>query len=247
VRYLILSDIHANLEALDAVMTAAGQDGYDKIICLGDIVGYGADPNACVDRVRGIASSVIRGNHDRACAGLEDLEWFNPVAKAAVVWTTQTLTEVNRAWVEHLPRGPMAVNGFEIVHGSPADEDEYVCQVAEASQLTGYLDADVTFFGHTHLQGGFAYYRGGVQRIPPLSPDEQRRETVLDPGVRYLINPGSVGQPRDGDPRASWAVFVPEEHVVVYRRIPYDIAGAAGKIVDAGLPPILARRLEIGQ
>lgn len=245
-RYLILSDIHANLEALEAVMAAADAEGYDRIVCLGDTVGYGADPNACVEWVRGHAASVIRGNHDRACAGLEDLDWFNPVAKSAVMWTMGILTRENRTWVEQLPRGPVMVNGFEIVHGSPVDEDEYVCQLAEASQLSGYLDASVTFFGHTHIQGGFSFHRTGVRKIPQLAFDEQRREVTLETDARYLINPGSVGQPRDGDPRAAWALYHPRERLLVYRRIPYDIAGAAGKIVGAGLPQILARRLEIG-
>jgi predicted phosphodiesterase len=247
VRYLIVSDIHGNGEALEAVLKAAGEDGYDQIVCCGDLVGYGADPNLAAGWVREHAGAVVRGNHDKACAGLDDLEWFNPAARASAIWTQQALTGVNLEYLKGLPRGPMAVNGFQILHGSPLDEDEYLIAATEASMVTEYLEERISFFGHTHLQGGFWLHRSGVKRIPPIARSGDRQEFLLDDDSFYLINPGSVGQPRDGDPRAAWACFEPEHRMVTFRRVVYDVAGAQRKIREAGLPEVLARRLALGQ
>ena len=135
-RYLILSDLHANWEALDAVVReAAGR--YDQAICCGDLVGYGADPNPIVDWVRANCLVTVRGNHDRACTGLDDLEWFNPVAQKAALWTQEALTPANAQWTRELPKGPLEVEGFQVVHGAPFDEDEYVIATSEASQAFG--------------------------------------------------------------------------------------------------------------
>ena len=240
VRYLILSDIHANWEGLEAALQhAAGK--YDQVLCCGDLIGYGADPNAVADWVRTHAAAVVRGNHDKASVGLDDLEWFNPVARAAAVWTH------NAAYIRNLPSGPLAFNGFQLVHGSPLDEDEYILSVADAELVFGYLDTPLTFFGHTHLQGGFILNHARVETIAKTPAAEERQTLELDAECVYMINPGSVGQPRDGDPRAAYVLYNPEENFVIYYRIPYNVRKAQAKIRRAGLPPLLADRLATGR
>ena len=246
VRYLIISDIHANLEALHSVIAAtAGQ--YDQVLCLGDLIGYGADPNAVIEWVRDNASIVVRGNHDKACAGLEDLEWFNPVAKAAALWTQQALTPENKEYVRGLAQGPVQVNGFQIVHGSPMDEDDYLLAAPDAGQVFAYLEARLTFFGHTHLQGGFIWNHARIESIGYPGPFRNRQMLDLDPECAYLVNPGSVGQPRDGDPRAAYILYDPSDRFLFYHRLAYDLEAAQRKIRDAGLPPLLADRLMVGR
>ncbi len=245
-RYLILSDIHANWEGLQAVLESATGE-YDQIICLGDLVGYGADPNAVTEWVRAHVTVVVRGNHDRASAGLEDLEWFNPVARRAAEWTHGQLTPENLAYIAALPKGPLAVESFQVMHGSPLDEDEYVVAAADAGQTFPYLESAVAFFGHTHLQGGFQW---GLNRVRPIArPSAKQKEMPLplEPDSAYLVNPGSVGQPRDGDPRAGYVLYNLEEHFVMYRRVPYDLCAAQEKIHRAGLPELLAARLAVGR
>ncbi len=241
--YLILSDIHGNYEALEAVLEDA-RGRYDRILCLGDVVGYGADPNQVTEWVRSNVTSAIRGNHDRACTGTDLLENFNPAARASALWTRGALTPDNRGYLEHLAQGPLRVTpagapdgGFDLVHGSPLDEDEYLVGVEDVQFLGEYLDPKLTFFGHTHLQGGFLL---GPRKAQRLMPD---RTVQLEPDYHYLINPGSVGQPRDGDPRAAYAVYSPEDRTVEYGRVPYDIGKAAAKILEAELPESLALRL----
>ena len=234
--YLILSDIHANLEALKAVLAdAAGQ--YDRILCLGDLVGYGADPNAVVEWSREHARVIIRGNHDRAAAGSDPLEIFNPAARLSTHWTRNALTRANREFLERLPRGPLPYEGFDLIHGSPADEDEYLITLADIAPLRPYLGAQLNFFGHTHRQGGFLLARRDVSTIRPGLRLE------IEPDYLYLVNPGSVGQPRDSDPRAAYAMYSPAEGAVEFRRVAYDIDRAAAKIRAAGLPDSLATRL----
>jgi predicted phosphodiesterase len=246
VRYLILSDLHANWEALEAVIReAAGQ--YDKAICCGDLVGYAADPNAVVEWVRANCEVVVRGNHDRACTGLDDLEWFNPVARAAALWTLGVLTPELRAYTAELARGPVLLNGFELLHGSPSDEDEYLLGAADAGVAFEYLESRVAFFGHTHVQGGFIWNHSRVETIGRLSPKTAREVLEIDPDCAYMINPGSVGQPRDGDRRAAWVVYDSEAHTAAYHRTPYDVETAQRKIREAGLPPMLADRLMMGR
>jgi predicted phosphodiesterase len=237
--HLILSDLHGNLEALEAVL--AGAEGlYDRILCLGDLVGYGADPNAIVDWARKNAAVIIRGNHDKAGAGLDDLETFSPLARASAMWTRTVLTPESRSYLERLPRGPLPYEGVDLVHGSPADEDEYLISTEDTLPVRAYLSTQVTFFGHTHVQGGFLLAQRAARRIVPAGvlPIEQK--------YSYLVNPGSVGQPRDGDPRAAYALWSPEERTVEYRRAAYDVDRAAEKIRAAGLPDFLAARLYEG-
>lgn len=238
--YLILSDIHSNLEALNAVLEDA-QGRYDRILCLGDLVGYGADANAVAAWARDSGAVVVRGNHDRACSGLEDLENYNPAARAASIWTRRAITPEIRQYLEQLPQGPLQIEDppepFDLVHGSPEDEDEYLVNIADVQHLKSALRSTVTFFGHTHLQGGFAFLPQGVRRISPREPFQ------AGPPHRFLFNPGSVGQPRDRDPRAAYALYWPEDRLVEFRRVEYDIETAARKIRTAGLPEVLAARL----
>ncbi len=232
-RFLIISDIHANWDALDAVLTHA--DGsYDLVLNCGDLVGYGPEPNRVVDWCRATNAAVVRGNHDKAAVGLTDLEWFNPVAKAAALWTAGMLTDENRAYLATLPMGPRMVQDFDILHGSPEDEDEYL---VEPSDVAGIIpEHALSFFGHTHLQGGFLLHRMGVRSLSSTS-------LFVDDTAAYLVNPGSVGQPRDGDPRAGYALYDSSSRTVEYHRIEYDIMLTARKIVEAGLPEVLGLRL----
>jgi predicted phosphodiesterase len=246
VRYLIVSDLHANLEALEAVVREA-EGQYDRVLCCGDLVGYGADPNAVVEWVRANCTVVVRGNHDRACTGQEDLEWFNPVARAAAVWTQQALSAENAQYTADLPQGPILIDGFQVVHGSPFDEDEYVLAADEAGQAFGYLESRLAFFGHTHVQGGFIWNHSRVETVSRISPRTTHEEMEIDPECAYLVNPGSVGQPRDGDPRASYVLYDSEAHTLAYHRVEYDVASAQRKIREVGLPPILADRLGVGR
>jgi len=245
VRFLILSDLHANWEATEAVFNHA-RDKYDRILCLGDLVGYGADPDRVTEWVRDHVELTVRGNHDKACAGLEDLEWFNPVARVSARWTMASAKRSNLDWLGSLPQGPARIDGFQILHGSPLDEDEYLVSEKDAAQVAPYLDAQVSFFGHTHLQGGFLCHRNGTQRLARVGPQSDERVLEVEPDSFYLINPGSVGQPRDNDPRAAYAIYEPSAHLVTFFRVTYDIQGAQQKITAAGLPDVLAARLEAG-
>ena len=245
-RHLIVSDLHGNLQALEAVARdSAGR--YDRALCCGDLIGYCGDPNPVIDWVRANCSAVVRGNHDRACTGQEDLDWFNPVARQAALWTQQSLTPENTDYVVGLPRGPLEVDGFELVHGTTFDEDEYVIGVDEAEHAFGYLQCRLAFFGHTHIQGGFIWNHSRVEIISRVASHCHRVLLEVDPECAYLINPGSVGQPRDGDPRAAYVIYDSDAGVVAYHRVEYDVAAAQRSIREAGLPPILADRLSAGR
>ena len=245
-RYLILSDIHGNWQGLEAVLEhAAGK--HDKTICCGDLIGYGADPNAVTEWVRAHAAMVVRGNHDKASVGLDDLEWFNPVARAAALWTQQELTPENAGYIRALPRGPLMLDGFQVVHGSPLDEDEYMLGAADAGLVFCYLSSPLTFFGHTHVQGGFIWNHARVETIGKTPSQEERQTLELDSECVYLINPGSVGQPRDGDARAAYVLYNSDEHFLIFYRVPYDVGKAQERIRQAGLPPLLADRLAAGR
>jgi len=245
VRYLILSDLHANWEALQAVLADAPPE-YGHILCCGDVVGYGADPDLVTEWVRSHVANIVRGNHDKACAGLEDLEWFNPVARQSAVWTQGIIKPDNRAYLRDLGKGPERIDGFEILHGSPLDEDEYLFSEAEVSQIAPYLDSPVSFFGHTHLQGGFLCHRNGVKRLKSVEAGAHDSVLELENDMEYMLNPGSVGQPRDGDPRAAYALYDSQARLVTFRRVAYDVESAQNKILKAGLPELLAFRLAAG-
>jgi diadenosine tetraphosphatase ApaH/serine/threonine PP2A family protein phosphatase len=247
-RYLILSDIHANLEALDAVLAQAPRASFDRVLVLGDIVGYGADPNGVVNRVRALeADATIRGNHDKVASGVESAESFNHAARYAALWTLNNLTEENRAYLTSLPLGPLVIDDLiEICHGSPDDEDEYIFEHVDAVEALRASTQQVCFFGHTHV--AIVYWLSASDfDVILASPLENETRIHIEPDRRYLINPGSVGQPRDGDPRAAFATFDSETMDVVLYRVPYDVGGAQAKIAHAGLPEGLAKRLALGK
>ena len=260
-RALLISDIHANLEALEAVMAAAPD--HDVVWNLGDVVGYGANPNEVIDESRRLGQIFVRGNHDRVCAGLGGIEEFNPVAQRAARWTECVLTGEHRDWLRQMAVGPVAPDGpfVRCVHGSPVDEDDYLMTVRDAFPALDATDARITFFGHTHVQGGFAtngddWFRlapqyathpngHGQQKAPRQEPESFELE--LRQGARYLLNPGSVGQPRDGDWRAAFALYDDAAMILTWYRVPYDLKEAQQRILDAGLPDRLALRLKEGR
>lgn len=251
VRILLLSDIHANLEALDACLADA--PSFDRIVNLGDIVGYGASPNEVTDRSREIGTIFVRGNHDKAATGGMELEDFNPMAAAAALWTRNELTPKNLDWLRTLPHGPVSLPDIpevQLVHGSPNDEDEYVVSLGDALAPLITLSTPLTFFGHTHLQGGFFANGSSADGFRPEYHTVGQAETVplqLKSSARYLINPGSVGQPRDGDWRAAFALFDTEALVVHFHRTPYNLKAAQDRIFAAKLPARLATRLAAGR
>ena len=244
-RYLIVSDIHANWEALEAVLEEV-HGAYETILCCGDLVGYGADPNRVVQWARENCAAVVRGNHDKASVGLEDLEWFNPVARSAALWTEQALSVENLSYLRALPQGPLRLDSFQLFHGSLLDEDEYLVSALAAAELAQYVEVGVSFFGHTHIQGAFVLAEQEIGWLEKPEAEQDRVVVVTEDAVRYLINPGSVGQPRDNDPRAAYALYAPEERRVELRRVPYPVELAQAKILRAGLPEVLAERLAWG-
>jgi predicted phosphodiesterase len=246
-RILVLSDLHANLTAFDAVLQAA-KGRWDTSVCLGDVVGYGPDPNEVTARLRELNTQTIRGNHDKAISGVMAADDFNPVAKAAVDWTNTELSPDNLNWLTNLPRGPLTTGGIVLVHGAFQDEDEYVFTPAQA--LEGLLDstAEVTFFGHTHHQGGFSYIDSKLE-VLQIHPRMSEPFTALhlEPPRRYLLNPGSVGQPRDNDPRAAFAIADLEHQTVEFWRVQYDIAAVQHRMRNVHLPEPLVQRLVVGR
>jgi diadenosine tetraphosphatase ApaH/serine/threonine PP2A family protein phosphatase len=246
-RYLILSDIHANLEAFEAVLAAAQSLGYDRVLVLGDLVGYGADPNAVIEKVRKLdPHALIRGNHDKVGSGLESPEGFNAIAKSAIRWTYDALTPDNRNWLAALPAGPVIVDDLiEICHGTPFDEDAYVFDDLDALRSLHTSERQLCLFGHTHVQVGYAL--SGDQFTLTTMDDVRPLDIALAEGSKHLINPGSVGQPRDGDPRAGFALVDADRQQVLIYRTPYDIERARARIIEEGLPEILAQRLALGR
>lgn len=246
-RYLVLSDIHANMEAFEAVLAAAQTLSYDRILVLGDLVGYGADPNAVVEKVRALRPhALIRGNHDKVGSGLESPEGFNAVARSAIRWTYDTLTAENRDWLAALPAGPVVVDDLiEICHGTPFDEDAYVFDDLDALRSLHAAERPVCLFGHTHVQVGYTL-TGNLFTLATIDDARPLRIELPEDG-RHLVNPGSVGQPRDGDSRAAYAIADTDRRDVVIYRTEYDIDRARARILDEGLPEILAQRLALGR
>jgi diadenosine tetraphosphatase ApaH/serine/threonine PP2A family protein phosphatase len=243
-KYLILSDIHANLEALEAVLAAAGD--YDHALVLGDLVGYGANPDEVIERIRALpAKTLIRGNHDKVATGLESVESFNHLARYAIQWTAGKLAPDNREWLAALPAGPAEIDGLvEICHGSPFDEDVYIFDDLDGRRAFNAMTRPLCLFGHTHVPAAFRF-DGEMAPIGP--PRGERFQMPLDKGVSYLINCGAVGQPRDGDPRAAYGVLDVEARILTVLRVRYDVSAAQAKIIEAGLPDVLAQRLAIGR
>lgn len=246
-RYLILSDIHANLEALQSTLASA--DAYERVLVLGDLVGYGADPNAVIDLVRTLpVAAMIRGNHDKVAAGLEDTEAFNHVAREAIAWTASTLTAENRAWLAALPQGPVMVDETaEICHGTPFDEDMYVFDELDALRAIRASQRPLCLYGHTHVPAVFRLNER-ESALDLIGPSRSAASTFsLEPALQFLVNCGAVGQPRDGDPRAAYGMFDTDARTVTILRVTYDVQAAQTKIIQAGLPAVLAQRLAVGR
>ena len=243
-RYLVLSDIHANIEALDTCLADAATRGYDRTLVLGDIVGYGPDPNAVIDRVIGLSpTAVVRGNHDKIAFGIEQAEGFNVAAHAAALWTLNALTPEHRQWLINLPQGPTSVDDcLEICHGSPVDEDEYIFDELDARRAIDSARQRLCFFGHTHVAMVFKLSGRSIGMLTPLDTG-----LPIDRDAKYLVNPGSVGQPRDSDPRAAYAIFDDSAWTIEMYRVEYPIAVTQAKMAGAGLPEPLVRRLAAGR
>jgi diadenosine tetraphosphatase ApaH/serine/threonine PP2A family protein phosphatase len=244
-RYLVLSDVHANLEALAAVIDAAAGE-WDQVLVLGDLVGYGADPNAVIDRVRALpVAAIVRGNHDKVAAGLAPVDSFNHVARQAIEWTTGALTAANLQWLAAMPQGPAAIDALtEICHGAPWDEDAYLFDERDVERARPVQSRPLCLFGHTHVPSIFRI-EPAVEAMLPVRGERCR--VPIEPGSRYLVNCGAVGQPRDSDPRAAFGLLDAATRVLTIVRTPYDLATAQAKILDAGLPPVLAQRLGLGR
>lgn len=244
-RKLLVSDLHSNAAALKAVFARLRRKRIDEIICLGDFVGYGAEPNQVLDAMRNARARkvYIRGNHDRVAAGFDEGDSFNHAAREAVFWTRRHLSGPNRRFLQKLTVGPLRHHDAVLCHGSPYDEDEYVFTEYHAAQILTSLDAQLVLFGHTHLPAIFS-----IDESKQVAGTLVRGEGTfrLDSSRRYLINPGSVGQPRDRNPDASCALLDTARMTVQFFRVPYDRAKTQQAIMRAGLPKILADRLSYG-
>ncbi|MFC5051263.1 metallophosphoesterase family protein [Rubritalea spongiae] len=236
----LFGDIHANWEALETVLADADEQGCDSYVCLGDVVGYNADPVKCLEKVQEMGCPVVKGNHDEDAGGEHSLEMMNPTAAEALQWTRDQLTAEQREWLARM-RMVRQVEDFTIVH-STLDQPNvwnYVTNKFDAMSNFSYQFTQVCFHGHTHVPRVFV--RGTrVQEVDPES-------VAIEPGMKYFINAGSVGQPRDGDWRASYCIYDTDSKIVTFRRLEYDIETTQKKILDAGLPKILADRLATGR
>ena len=246
-RYIVLTDIHANLEALDACLADARPRAFDRTLVLGDLVGYGADPNAVVERIQSLEpTAIVRGNHDKVACGLEQAEGFNAVAKSAAMWTLDVLKPAYREWLAALPQGPIDVDELvEICHGSPFDEDAYIFDELDAVRALKVSSRPLCLFGHTHFPVTFELSADSFDSVGSASSPQM--QVQMKDGCKYLINPGSVGQPRDGDPRAAYAIVDTKRRLVELYRTRYAVEEAQTKVVKAGLPEVLAQRLAVGR
>jgi diadenosine tetraphosphatase ApaH/serine/threonine PP2A family protein phosphatase len=240
-KWAILSDVHGNLEALRAVLADLRREGAEKIAFLGDAVGYGANPRECLLLLREIAEFLVAGNHDWGAVGLTDVSYFNPAAKVAVLWAGEELAEEDRTFLRRLPLVHQA-GGVTFVHATPNEPGEwnYIFTYPEAEEAFRSLAEEMAFVGHSHSPVILAKKR--KESATALG----REAAVLEKGTRYIINVGSVGQPRDGDPQAAYGLYDEGERKFLLKRVPYDIPSAQEKIMRAGLPTSLARRLAEG-
>jgi predicted phosphodiesterase len=241
-RIAVFSDIHGNLHALQAVLKVIDESDISKIFCGGDVVGYGANPNECCDELRKREIPTVAGNHDHAALTLADISYFNRIAKEAVLWTQDQLTEENTEWLHSIPMTLSSDdNTFTIVHASPYSPDEwnYVLTMGDARRAFEHFEERICFIGHSHQPFIIENFNGNLS-CPTQSVYEMR------PDGRYLINVGSVGQPRDRDPHASFCIVDMNENTIKLARAEYDIEAAQKAILDAGLPSELAERLAYG-
>jgi len=244
VRYAVLSDVHGNLEALETVLTDVRRGGPAVCLCLGDTVGYGPDPNECAACIRGLAGPAIAGNHDLAAIGALDTSAFSPLARAAIEWTAGVVSEDTRRWLVTLPDRIEAPE-FLAVHGSPRDPfEEYILDLPTSLAIFSEHAFSLCLVGHSHVPGTFILEADGTVSARALPVGER---VPLARSSRYIVNVGSVGQPRDGDPRAAYLLLDTETRTVMLRRLPYPIAATREKMVARGLPIQLAQRLSLGR
>lgn len=238
-RYAIISDIHSNLEGLEKCLDKIDEVGVDQIVCLGDIVGYGANPNECTEVVRQRCEISLKGNHDIvACANDHPYE-FNPMAKDAILWTREALSDENKRYLDDLPE-KVEMEEFIIVHGAISDPGKYIHSPADALTEFGLMnDYGLCFFGHTHITGSFELRQNMIGNFQDL-------ELAVEDDAKYIVNPGSVGQPRDKDPRASFLIFDSQTAKMEFHRLNYNMTLAQRKILEAGLDERLAIRLTYG-
>jgi len=244
-RYFLFTDIHGNFEALQPVLEFAQKMKIDHYICLGDLVGYGASADEVIDRVRALKPlSIIRGNHDKAVCNLDSVQTFNPIAAAAIHWTKKNITKKNMHYLTNLKQGPDIIHDdIMICHGSPFDEDHYIFGEFDAKEAFSHSTTPLCFFGHTHFP--FVYTEKN-SLIDGAFIQGSSDEVKIEKDIKYLINPGSVGQPRDRNNRAACAIYDSDSRTVKFFRFDYDISGSQKKIKDANLPPALAERLRMG-
>jgi len=245
-RYLIISDIHSNIEALDAVLERVKEEQIDKYLFLGDAVGYAANPNKVIARLRSLEPLfAVRGNHDKVVAGVENGFNFRETALKSALWARKRITDKNMSFLRELDKGPIIVDEkFCISHGSPDDEDLYILGKYDAKMVLGKSKQWLNFFGHTHFP--IIFYQKGDE-IAFYQIDKNGSRLYLDGDIKYLINPGSVGQPRDSNPLSSYAILDTDENSIEIKRIKYDIESAQRAIKNAGLPKTNAVRLESGR
>ena len=248
-RVLVISDIHANLEALETVLEYARQEGgFDRVWCLGDVVGYGPNPNECVDRVRELDALCVLGNHDAAALGMVNIEDFNPDAKKAIQWTQAQLTASSRAYLQSRPQRLVAEEVYTIVHGSPREPVwEYILSPRIAAEQFDHFDTPICLVGHTHVPAIYHAFADEEGRWHTVGYYPEPGEVYhLKSPDRWIVNPGSVGQPRDQDPRAAFVLLDTEKREWAYYRVPYDIERTQYLMREAGLPVRLIARLSYG-
>ncbi len=241
--YAIISDFHGNLQALQRVLAELVEADIDKYLCLGDIVGYGAQPNECCQAIQELGAVCIRGNHEQGVLQPDFEQWFNAVARACLVWTREQLTTDNYAFLETLEESAQ-VDDITICHGSLPDPNFYITSPQGALPNFRAMAGTVGFFGHTHSAEYFVQRENG--ELPEHRPAPRGAIFPVQVGCRYLINPGAVGQPRDGNPQAAYAIYDEESGQIELGRVDYDIAAAQQKIIAAGLPASMALRLSQG-
>ncbi len=243
-RYAVLSDVHGNLEALETVLADVGRHRPDLCLCLGDTVGYGPDPNECASRIRELGGPVIAGNHDLAAVGALDTSAFSPLARAAIEWTISVVSEETRRWLVTLP-DRLENPAFLAVHGSPRDPiEEYILDLPTSLAIFSEHPFSLCLVGHSHVPGAFVLASDGTVSARSLPVGEG---VQLAHSSRYIVNAGSVGQPRDGDPRASYLLLDTDTCTVTLQRLPYPIRATQEKMAARGLPPPLAQRLALGR
>ncbi len=242
-RYAVLSDIHGNLVALEAVLDDLSETEIDRYLCLGDIVGYGPRPNQCCDLIRDLDAVSVRGNHDEAAVDPEKAEWFTAPARACILWTRDRLREDNLEYLSELPPR-QTIDDITLCHGSIPDPGHYTVTPADAMLSFRYMETSVAFFGHTHYSEWFI--NRGDEQLPMEYPQPNGGTLQIEDDARYLINPGAVGQPRDSNEKAAYAVYDDDAASVEIHRIEYNIERTALQMKEAGLPEAMYARLWLG-